>query len=109
MKHFTAKELKNVLLKIRAGEHMTPEEAETLKMYIPLQLSKEQATEMAKMIEKIRTGKQAPLTPEEQAELHQKNMQQSLKNFIEQLPQTSDVQFVEVCNMCEKLRLQIAR
>lgn len=109
MKHFTDEELKSVLLKIRNGIKLLPEEAETLKMYIPMQLNKEQAEQMAQLVTKIREGKQAPLTMEEREKLHRDNMQKSLENMIAQLPQMNDDQFAEICNMCESLRQKVAR
>jgi uncharacterized membrane protein len=109
VKHFTEEDLKSVLLKIKDGTILLPEEAETLKRYIPMQLNKEQADQMSQMIEEIRNGERAPLSMEEREEMHRNNMQKSLENMILQLPQMNDAQFIEVCNMCETLRRQIAR
>jgi uncharacterized membrane protein YgaE (UPF0421/DUF939 family) len=109
MKHFTTQELVDVLTKIRNRSELTSEEAETLKMYIPLHLNSEQAEEMSKLVEDIRSGKREPLSQEERALLHQKNMEHTLINIMQQIPQMNDVQFTETCNMCEVLRLQIAK
>lgn len=109
MKHFSMEELKSVLLRIKDGTQLLPEEGETLKMYIPMQLNKEQADQMAQMVEEIRSGKRAPMSMEEREEMHRDNMQKSLENMIAQLPQMNDAQFLEICNMCETLRRQVAR
>ncbi|MTI79600.1 MAG: hypothetical protein FH758_01770 [Firmicutes bacterium] len=109
MQHFTADELKDVLNKLRNKEKVDNKELDRLKMYIPLHLTKEHAEEMAKMVEEIREGKRQPLSKEERAEMHQKNMAESLDNIVEALPKMDEKQYTEACTMCETLRRQVAR
>ncbi len=107
MKHFTADELKDVLTKLRNREKVSAEELETLKRYVPLHLDQASAERMSKIVDEIRSGKRPPMTPEERAELHQENINITIKNMVETLPTMSDDEFAQVISMCETLRAQI--
>lgn len=104
MKHLTASELREVLVKIRNKEMVNKEDLEALKRYIPMHLSKEVGDKMSKLMEDIRTGKRPPMSDEERLVLHNENLEHSLVNVVKSIPEMNDEQFEEVCNMCETLR-----
>ncbi|MCL5781627.1 MAG: hypothetical protein M1119_12245 [Firmicutes bacterium] len=47
-----------------------------------MQLGEESAKKMMELVNEIREGKRPPLTDEERLELNQKNMEESLINFL---------------------------
>ncbi|WP_031514644.1 hypothetical protein [Desulfofalx alkaliphila] len=108
MKHFSSDELRDVLTRVRNKEQVTADELDTLKKYIPMHLDKETADKMAKLMEDIRSGKRPPMSDEERSEMLRNNIDQSLKNVVNSIPQMTDEQFEETCNMCEILRRQMS-
>lgn len=107
MKNFTAEELKKVLTKMRNRENLSEEELEGLKKCVPLHLDKENAEKMSKLVSEIRAGKRPPMTPEERAALHKKNIELTIKNMQNTLPNVSEQEFQQILLMCESLRQQI--
>jgi len=113
MTHLTQSELRVLLESIRklsaSDKQVSPaslakEEQEALKMYIPMQLGEESAKKMMTMMNAVREGKRTPLTEEERVALNEKNMAESLVNFLAKLATASNDEFEAMCEMCECIR-----
>ncbi|MEW6066015.1 hypothetical protein P378_14155 [Desulforamulus profundi] len=113
MSHLTKEGLADLLAKVKEDiqkENQIPpaclskEEQELLKMYIPMQLGEESAKKMTELVNEIREGKRPPLTDEERLELNQKNMEESLINFLTKLSTAGDDEVETIREMCECIR-----
>lgn len=105
MTHLTQEELKNLIDKARSNaSSLSQEEQETIKLYIPMQLGEESAKKMMSLVTEIREGKRAPLSEEDRIALNQKNMEESLHNFLANLAKANDEELDSMYEMCETIR-----
>lgn len=105
MTHLTQEELQNLIDKAHTNaSSLSQEEQETLKLYIPMQLGDESAKKMITLVTEIREGKRAPLADEDRIALNQKNMEESLHNFITNLAKASAEELDSIYEMCEAIR-----
>ncbi|CCO07648.1 hypothetical protein [Desulforamulus hydrothermalis] len=113
MSHLTKDDLVNLLNRLRQDMQnenqiqpasITEEEKELLKMYIPMQLSEESAKQMMEMLHEIQTGKRPPLSEQERIKLNQKNMDESLINFLNKLATADQDELAAIYEICERIR-----
>ena len=113
MTQFSEQDLCNLLTKARSmilvDETVPPaalskEEQEIIKRYIPMQLNEDSAKKMMDMVNDIREGSRSPMNDQERLELNQKNMEESLINFLSRLRTADDDEFDSMCQMCECIR-----
>ncbi|GAB6158254.1 hypothetical protein JCM39194_14540 [Desulfotomaculum varum] len=113
MSHLTKDDLINLLNRVRQDMQnekqippasLTEEEKELLKMYIPMQLSEENAKQMMEMLHEIQTGKRPPLSEQERIKLNKKNMDESLINFLNKLATADQDELAAIYEICERIR-----
>ena len=113
MPHLSQEGLQELLTKareaVRANNQIPPaslnlEEQELLKTVIPMQLGEENAKKMMLLVTEIREGKRPPLSDEERLEMNQKNMEETLINFLTKLTTATDEEMNSVLEMCECIR-----
>ncbi|SHE51615.1 hypothetical protein [Desulforamulus putei] len=113
MSHLTKECLVNLLTRVREDiqkekqippASLSKEEQELLKMYIPMQLGEESAKKMMELLNEIREGKRPPLSEQERIELNQKNMEESLINFLSKLSTANQDELEAIHEMCERIR-----
>ncbi|GAB6179954.1 hypothetical protein JCM14036_12730 [Desulfotomaculum defluvii] len=113
MMHLTQESLVDLLMNTRdamqKGNKIPPvtlsmEDQEQLKMVIPMQLGEESAKKMMTIVNEIREGKRPPLSEQERISLNQKNMTESLTNFLIKLSTVNEEELAVIIEMCEAIR-----
>ena len=103
MPHLSQEGLQELLTKARK-EVLSTEEQELLKTVIPMQLGEENAKKMMVLVNEIREGKRPPLSEAERIEMNQKNMEETLINFLAKLGTATDEEMDSALEMCECIR-----